>query len=64
MGYRGEIIVKFRNTDWTRENNSTYDVGDRIVQLMIIPLPSVEWEQVEELGASERGSGGHGSSGS
>ena len=63
-GYRGEIIVKFRNTDWTGENNSTYDVGDRIAQLIIIPYPQVEFTQVDELSETERGTGGFGSTNS
>lgn len=40
---------------------SVYSVGDRIGQLIIIPRPKIEWEEVEELESSERGSGGYGS---
>lgn len=62
-GYRGEVICKFRNTDWTDDNNVTFDVGDRIAQLMIIPRPWIEFEEVEELSLSERGAGGFGHTG-
>lgn len=37
--------------------------GDRIAQLVIAPVSRVEWEEVEELEDSERGSGGFGSTG-
>jgi dUTP pyrophosphatase len=62
-GYRGEIMLKFRNTDWTDERNCTYDVGDKIGQLIIIPYPQVEFEEVGELSESFRGATGFGSSG-
>ena len=40
-----------------------YEVGDRIGQLIIMPYPKVEFEEVEELTQTERGDGGFGSSG-
>lgn len=40
-----------------------YSVGDRIGQIIIIPIPSVEFELTEELNDSERGEDGYGSSG-
>lgn len=40
-----------------------YDVGDRIAQLVIIPYPTIEFKEIEELSETERGEGGHGSSG-
>ena len=42
---------------------AVYSVGDRIGQLIIIPRPTIEWEEVEELSVTERGTGGYGSSG-
>ena len=45
-----------------RQNN-IYKVGDRIGQMIIMPYPSVEFEEVEELSETERGEGGYGSSG-
>ena len=60
-GYRGTIQVKFSSL---RESNVIYDVGDRVAQIMIIPRPSVELEEVDELSDSTRGTGGFGSTGS
>lgn len=40
-----------------------YEIGDRIGQLIIIPYPTIEFEEVEELSKTERGSGGYGSTG-
>lgn len=47
--------------DW--EESAPYKVGDRVAQLVVIPYPKVIFEEVEELSASERGTGGHGSTG-
>lgn len=40
-----------------------YAVGNRIAQLIIMPIPEIEWEEVEELSSSDRGEGGYGSTG-
>ena len=40
-----------------------YDIGDRVGQLIIIPYPQIEFEEVEELSETERGDGGYGSTG-
>lgn len=45
-----------------RQNN-IYKVGDRIGQMIIMPYPSIEFEEVEELSETERGEGSYGSSG-
>lgn len=48
------------------ENNYPYNVGDRIAQIMIVPYPKVIFEEVDskdDLGETERGDGGHGSTG-
>ena len=59
-GYRGEIMLKFDRQGFV---DSTYNVGDRIGQLMILPLPSIQFFEVEELSTSVRDIGGFGSSG-
>ena len=41
----------------------SYDIGERVGQLVIIPYPQIEFEEVDELSDSERGSGGYGSTG-
>ena len=56
-GYRGEIKLRFKYISGT----NAYNVGDRIGQLIIIPYPTIEFEEVEDLGSSERGDGGFGS---
>lgn len=60
-GYRGEIKVALLNTD-TRE---AYDiaVGDRIAQLIVMPVPRVRFLPVDDLPGTARGEGGFGSTG-
>lgn len=60
-GYRGEIKVSLLNTDASQ----AYDVavGDRIAQLIIMPVPRVRFVAVDELPDSSRGEGGFGSTG-
>jgi dUTP pyrophosphatase len=60
-GYRGELKVTLLNTD-VREA-FVVEPGMRIAQLVLLPVPSVEPVEVEELPASERGGEGFGSSG-
>lgn len=61
-GYRGEVMAKFR-LDAVDEPLSIYNVGDRIAQIIIMPIPSVTFQEAEELSDSERGIGGYGSTG-
>lgn len=59
--YRGELQATFNRTtaaDW-----NTYKVGDRVAQIIIMPYPQIEFEEVEELSQTERGTGGFGSTG-
>lgn len=58
--YRGEYIVAVHND--TNEPK-IIENGDRIAQLVIMPYLSVEFEEVQELDATERGTGGFGSTG-
>jgi dUTP pyrophosphatase len=44
-------------------HRNEYEIGDRIAQLIIMPYPEVEFEEVNELSNSDRGVGGYGSSG-
>ena len=60
-GYRGEIMLKYRNHSGI---NAAYQEGDRVGQLMIMPFPQVELIEVNELSTTERGEGGFGSTGS
>lgn len=58
-GYRGSIKFKFRYP----EEGMVYDIGDRIGQLIVLPYPNIEFEEVEELSSTDRGLGGYGSTG-
>ncbi len=58
--YRGEIMLKFKHHGLYRDE---YNIGDRIGQLIIMPIPSIELEEVEELSDTNRGTGGFGSTG-
>jgi dUTP pyrophosphatase len=61
-GYRGEIMFKFRPVNGLL-NAKVFQVGDRVGQIMILPYPSIEFDEVDELTNSERGDGGFGSTG-
>lgn len=60
-GYRGEIKVTLLNTD----ASEPYDiaVGDRIAQLIVMPVSRANFVPVESLPSSVRGEGGFGSTG-
>ena len=60
-GYRGEVRVLLLNTDRTMEFHCT--PGDRIAQLLLVPIATASPMQADELDSSARGSGGFGSSG-
>jgi len=60
-GYRGEVVCAAVNLD--REQEVKVLVGDRIAQLVIVELPSVETAWADELPESARGDGGFGSTG-
>ena len=59
--YRGEILV----TMYIFDPNSTFEIkhGDRIAQMVITRIADLTLLEVEELSTTERGSGGHGSTG-
>jgi len=63
-GYRGELQATFNKIQGIdnveREN---YKVGDRVCQIIIIPYPPIEFNEVNELSNTERGEGGFGSTG-
>jgi len=59
-GYRGELRVILLNTD--REHAFVVEPGMRIAQLVVLPVPEVEFVELDELPASERGVRGFGSS--
>lgn len=42
---------------------NVHSIGDRIGQLIIMPYPTIEFEEVTELSETERGTGGYGHTG-
>jgi dUTP pyrophosphatase len=60
-GYRGEIQATFRRHKGVASKD--YEVGDKIVQMIIVPYPYIQFIEVDELSETERGTGGFGSSG-
>ena len=59
--YRGELKVILQNTD--PHVPFTSHVGDRIAQLVVMPVPHMSFTPVDVLSNTERGEGGFGSSG-
>ena len=59
-GYRGEIRIVLLNTD--REHTFVAEPGDRVAQLVVLPVPGLALVELDELPASERGVRGFGSS--
>lgn len=69
--YRGEVTFKFKPSNILEKPDlcylpdmvSKYGVGDRIGQIIILPYPSIEFIDVNELSDTQRGVGGYGSTG-
>jgi dUTP pyrophosphatase len=65
-GFRGELFSYAYCPPVTRNvttNGVQLKAGDSIAQLILCPIPSIEWTEVDELPQSERGTNGFGSSG-
>lgn len=60
-GYRGELKVTLLNTD--RLEAYEIEIGDRIAQLIVMPVVRARFVPVDELEQSVRGEGGFGSTG-
>lgn len=68
--FKTRLRVFLFGTKWCHHNiamyrghGTEYQVGDRVGQLIIIPYPKVQFEEVAELSDSDRGNGGYGSTG-
>lgn len=59
-GYTGGIVAKLYNHS---NEEKVFEKGDKITQIVILPIPDVEMELVDRLEDIERGNGGFGSSG-
>lgn len=58
--YQGQLFVSV----WNRgESDFTIDIGERIAQLIVVPVVQVAFEAVDEFSESERGTGGFGHTG-
>lgn len=58
--YQGELMVSC----WNRGNTAfTLEIGERLAQLVLVPVVQAQFTQVEEFTATERGAGGFGHSG-
>ena len=67
-GYRGEVMFKFKPSDYfainrdnVYEDGPIYSIGDRVGQLIIMPIPKIEFIEVDELSRTDRGIEGFGS---
>jgi dUTP pyrophosphatase len=59
-GYRGPVDVVLHNA---RDGDYWVERGNRIAQLLILPVPEVRWVEVKALSESARGPAGFGSTG-
>lgn len=59
-GYIGEVRIVLHNHS---QGTQVISVGERICQLVIVPINADVWEHVHSLEATERGTGGFGSTG-
>tara|TARA_R110001583_G_scaffold67000_1_gene191939 strand:- start:247 stop:669 length:423 start_codon:yes stop_codon:yes gene_type:complete len=60
-GYRGPVKLRFK--ELLGPPGGRYKTGDRVGQIIIMPIPNFEFEEVEELTDTSRGDGGFGSTG-
>ena len=58
--YRGEVMVGLQNSG---ETDFTIQPGDRIAQLMVVPVVQAQVRMTDELDETQRGTGGFGSTG-
>ncbi len=58
--YRGEIMVALHNHS---KSDAVIEPGERVAQLLIVPVLHAEFEEADDLDDTARGSGGFGSTG-
>lgn len=58
--YRGEICVGLCNIS---QKPYTVEMGERVAQMVIMPVDGAEYEEVSDINSTERGQGGFGSTG-
>lgn len=62
-GYRGEIKFRFQAIQSSNYGEAVYQIGERVGQLVVVPVVTVEIEEAQDLEESDRGTGGFGSTG-
>lgn len=62
-GYRGPVKLRFKKSGCSADV-TRYSPGERVGQIIIMPVPAFEFNEVEELTNTDRGDGGFGSTGS
>jgi len=64
-GYRGPVKLRFKIVGGckTKNRDKDYKKGDRIGQIIIMPVPNFKFEEVDSLTDTSRGEGGFGSTG-
>ena len=62
-GYRGEVSMRTYMVASDVDNAISYKEGDRFAQLVIMPIPAIEFVESDELSDTDRGAGGYGSTG-
>lgn len=66
QGYRGELLLVHRDIANPHNANNEFRVGDRVAQILVRRRERIVWDEVntqEELGETDRGNGGFGSTG-
>ena len=61
--YQGELMVSCWNRNPTGTAPFTIEPQERIAQLVIVPVQQVQFQEVSDFSASDRGVGGFGSTG-
>lgn len=61
-GYTGSIVAKLRR-DKDQQSQLAFEKGDKVTQIVILPIPKVKLRKTESLEETERGNGGFGSTG-
>lgn len=62
-GYRGELFSYVFNLGLDSKEFIHLEAGESIAQLIVLPVPSIDWQVVDDLVPSARGEGGFGSTG-
>ena len=57
-GYRGELLIRFQSM-----GEDHYEIGERVAQVVVLPYPEIEFNEVDELSDTDKRDGGFGSTG-